>query len=91
MPRFIPEAIDVNLAVLAVIDDIAAELAATPAQIALARLRYRGRDFGAETVPIPGTRRAGRVDENLGSLGPPAHGRPPHCYQWCGHRCGEEP
>ena len=41
---------------------------ATPAQVALAWLRYRAEALGVDSVPIPGTRRASRVDENLGSL-----------------------
>ncbi|MCB1740582.1 MAG: aldo/keto reductase, partial [Gammaproteobacteria bacterium] len=41
--------------------ELAAELAATPAQLALAWLLSRGPDI----VPIPATRRAGRVDENV--------------------------
>lgn len=69
MPRFVPGALDVNLAVLAAVDEVASELAATPAQIALAWLRHRGRGLGIATVPIPGTHRAVRVDENVGSLG----------------------
>src|SRR5271163_4750254 len=44
------------------------EQRATPAQVALAWLRYRAEALGAASVPIPGTRRASRVEENLGSL-----------------------
>jgi diketogulonate reductase-like aldo/keto reductase len=32
------------------------------------QLRYRAEALGAVSVPIPGTRRASRVEENLGSL-----------------------
>ena len=42
---------------------VAAEIGATPAQIALARLLAQGGDI----VPIPGTRRSGRVEENVGA------------------------
>jgi aryl-alcohol dehydrogenase-like predicted oxidoreductase len=44
------------------------ESLATPAQVALAWLRYRADALGVASVPIPGTRRATRVEENLGSL-----------------------
>ena len=47
---------------------IADDREATPAQVALAWLRYRADELGVASVPIPGTRRAARVDENLGSL-----------------------
>jgi aryl-alcohol dehydrogenase-like predicted oxidoreductase len=36
--------------------------------VALAWLRYRADALGVASVPIPGTRRASRVEENLGSL-----------------------
>jgi aryl-alcohol dehydrogenase-like predicted oxidoreductase len=36
--------------------------------VALAWLRYRADAPGVASVPIPGTRRAARVEENLGSL-----------------------
>ena len=41
---------------------------ATAAQVALAWLRHRADALGVASVPIPGTRRAARVEENLGSL-----------------------
>jgi aryl-alcohol dehydrogenase-like predicted oxidoreductase len=47
---------------------VAAQQDATPAQVALAWLRYRADTLGIASVPIPGTRRASRVEENLGSL-----------------------
>ena len=47
---------------------IAEDREATPAQVALAWLRYRADELGVASVPIPGTRRAARVEENLGSL-----------------------
>ena len=47
---------------------VAREQRATPAQVALAWLRYRAAALGVASVPIPGTRRASRVEENLGSL-----------------------
>jgi aryl-alcohol dehydrogenase-like predicted oxidoreductase len=68
LPRFSGDALDANLAVVDKIRDIAEDREATPAQVALAWLRYRADELGVASVPIPGTRRAARVEENLGSL-----------------------
>ena len=68
MPRFAEGALDANLAVVEVVTSVAEAAGATAAQVALAWLRYRADAFGVASVPIPGTRRAARVEENLGSL-----------------------
>jgi aryl-alcohol dehydrogenase-like predicted oxidoreductase len=68
LPRFAHGALDANLAVVDVVTSVADEQRATPAQVALAWLRYRAEQLGVASVPIPGTRRAARVEENLGSL-----------------------
>ena len=68
MPRFSGDALDANLAVVEVVKSVAEAADATAAQVALAWLRYRAEAFGVAAVPIPGTRRATRVEENLGSL-----------------------
>jgi aryl-alcohol dehydrogenase-like predicted oxidoreductase len=68
MPRFAEGAVAANLAVVDVVRSIADEVGATPAQVALAWLRHRAEALGVASVPIPGTRRATRVEENLGSL-----------------------
>jgi aryl-alcohol dehydrogenase-like predicted oxidoreductase len=68
MPRFSDGALDANLAVVDVVKSVAGQQDATPAQVALAWLRYRADALGVASVPIPGTRRAARVEENLGSL-----------------------
>src|ERR1700722_16080662 len=68
MPRFADGALVANLAVVDVVRSAAEEQHATPAQVALAWLRYRAEALGVAAVPIPGTRRASRVEENLGSL-----------------------
>jgi aryl-alcohol dehydrogenase-like predicted oxidoreductase len=68
MPRFGQGALDANLAVVDVVTSVAGEQGATGAQVALAWLRHRGEKFGVTSVPIPGTRRAARVDENVDSL-----------------------
>jgi aryl-alcohol dehydrogenase-like predicted oxidoreductase len=47
---------------------VAAEQGATAAQVALAWLLAQGVRLGLPVVPIPGTRRGARIDENLGAL-----------------------
>jgi aryl-alcohol dehydrogenase-like predicted oxidoreductase len=68
LPRYSEGALDANLAVVELVKSVAAQQDATPAQVALAWLRYRADALGVASVPIPGTRRAARVVENLGSL-----------------------
>ncbi|MBV8927491.1 MAG: aldo/keto reductase [Mycobacteriaceae bacterium] len=68
MPRFGEGALDANLAVVDVVTSVADQAGVTAAQVALAWLRYRADALGVVSVPIPGTRRAARVDENLASL-----------------------
>ncbi len=68
IPRFSEDVLDANLAVVQVVTSIAEEVGATPAQVALAWLRQRAEVLGVASVPIPGTRRAARVDENAASL-----------------------
>ena len=59
-PRFQEENAAVNQRLVAAVTQIAAEKRCTPAQLALAWLLHQGRDI----VPIPGTRRVERLDEN---------------------------
>lgn len=61
LPRFTPEARKANQAVVALLSRLAAQKSATPAQIALAWLLAQK----PWLVPIPGTRRLDRLDENL--------------------------
>ncbi|MDN4645344.1 aldo/keto reductase [Arthrobacter sp. PsM3] len=73
IPRFAETAMDANQEVVAAVRSVAAELssagqATTPAQVALAWLLAHGRRLGLPVVPIPGTRKADRIDENLGAL-----------------------
>jgi aryl-alcohol dehydrogenase-like predicted oxidoreductase len=63
-PRFAPENIARNAALLPALRGIAAAHGASPAQVAIAWLLSRGPDV----VPIPGTKRIGRLEENLGAL-----------------------
>jgi aryl-alcohol dehydrogenase-like predicted oxidoreductase len=62
-PRFTQEAIRANRAVVELLERIGAQHNATPAQIALAWLLAQK----PWIVPIPGSRKLERLDENLGS------------------------
>jgi len=64
LPRFTPEALKANQAVVDLLGKIAKEKGATPAQIALAWLLAQK----PWIVPIPGTTKLSRLDENIGSL-----------------------
>ncbi len=68
IPRFAPDAAGANQAVVDTVQAVADSLGATPAQVALAWLLAQGRRLGLPVVPIPGTRKAHRIDENLGAL-----------------------
>ncbi|MEW2513864.1 aldo/keto reductase [Streptomyces sp. NPDC046870] len=82
-PRFADGNFERNLRIVDEVEAVAADAGATPAQVALAWLLAQGDDI----VPIPGTRRVARVEENtaadavvltpeqlvrLGALTPPA-------------------
>jgi aryl-alcohol dehydrogenase-like predicted oxidoreductase len=64
VPRFTPEARKANQAVVDLLTRIAKEKNAMPAQIALAWLLAQK----PWIVPIPGTTKLSRLDENIGSL-----------------------
>jgi aryl-alcohol dehydrogenase-like predicted oxidoreductase len=64
LPRFAPDAMKVNQALIDLLRTIAAQHKATPAQIALAWLLAKK----SWIVPIPGTTKVSRLDENIGSL-----------------------
>ncbi|HET6306867.1 MAG TPA: aldo/keto reductase [Rhodopila sp.] len=63
-PRFQEQNFDRNRALVAKIEAVAREKACTPSQVTLAWLLAQGPDV----VAIPGTRRADRLDENVGAL-----------------------
>jgi aryl-alcohol dehydrogenase-like predicted oxidoreductase len=63
-PRFAQDAFEANMRIVDVVTEVAAAKGATPAQVALAWVLSRGDDV----VPIPGTRRAARLEENAGAL-----------------------
>jgi len=64
-PRFTPEARKANLAVVDLLQEIAARKNATPAQIAIAWLLARK----PWIVPIPGTTKLHRLEENIAAAG----------------------
>jgi aryl-alcohol dehydrogenase-like predicted oxidoreductase len=64
-PRFQGEALQQNLKLVDEVRAVAGEHDATPAQVALAWVLNRGDDV----MPIPGTKRVHRLEENLGALG----------------------
>ena len=63
LPRFRPENMDANQAIVALLDKFAAEKKATLGQIALAWLLAKK----PWIVPIPGTTKLGRLEENIGA------------------------
>jgi aryl-alcohol dehydrogenase-like predicted oxidoreductase len=64
LPRFTPEAMKANQALVDLLGTIAQRKKATPAQIALAWLLAQK----PWIVPIPGTTKLARLDENIGSV-----------------------
>jgi aryl-alcohol dehydrogenase-like predicted oxidoreductase len=64
LPRFTPEALKSNRAVVDLLASIAKQKGATPAQIALAWLLAQK----PWIVPIPGTTKLSRLDENIDSV-----------------------
>ena len=64
LPRFTPEALKANQVLIDLLGNIAAKKKATPAQIALAWLLAQK----PWIVPIPGTTKLHRLDENIGAV-----------------------
>jgi len=64
LPRFTPDALKTNLGLIDLLDAIAKGKNATPAQIALAWLLAQK----PWIVPIPGTTKLNRLDENIGAV-----------------------
>jgi aryl-alcohol dehydrogenase-like predicted oxidoreductase len=65
LPRFQPEAMKANQALVDLLNAVAKKKNATPAQIALAWLLAQK----PWIVPIPGTTKLGRLEENIGAVG----------------------
>jgi len=64
VPRFTPEALRANMALVDLVRGVATRKGATPAQVAIAWLLAQK----PWIVPIPGTTKLHRLDENLGAL-----------------------
>jgi len=64
LPRFTPEALKANQALIDLLNQIAQRKKATPAQIGLAWLLAQK----PWIVPIPGTTKLHRLDENIGAV-----------------------
>ncbi len=64
LPRYTPEALKANRVVIDLLERIGAEKSAAPAQVALAWLMAQK----PWIVPIPGSRKLARLDENIGAL-----------------------
>ncbi len=64
VPRFAPQALKANMALVDLVRSVATRKGATPAQIAIAWLLAQK----PWIVPIPGTTKLSRLDENLGAL-----------------------
>jgi aryl-alcohol dehydrogenase-like predicted oxidoreductase len=65
LPRFTPEARKANQDLVDLLNQVAARKKATPAQVAIAWLLAQK----SWIVPIPGTRKLTRLEENLGAVG----------------------
>lgn len=63
-PRFNPDNIGRNAALLAPLENIAAARKCTPAQVALAWVHAQGTDI----VPIPGTKRRAYLEQNVAAI-----------------------
>lgn len=63
-PRFAEKALQANLVLAEIVQDLAAKKGCTPAQFALAWVLAQGNDM----VPIPGTKRLRFLEDNMGAL-----------------------
>jgi aryl-alcohol dehydrogenase-like predicted oxidoreductase len=64
LPRFQGGALSKNLSLIEALTQIATEKGVTPAQLALGWILHQGQDI----VPIPGTTKISRLEENIGSV-----------------------
>ncbi|WP_414169319.1 aldo/keto reductase [Streptoverticillium reticulum] len=64
-PRFTGENAAANVALLEPVREIAQARGITPAQVALAWVQQRASVHGLTVIPIPGTRKRSRLDENV--------------------------
>jgi aryl-alcohol dehydrogenase-like predicted oxidoreductase len=63
-PRFLKGNFEQNMRIVQAVETVATEVAATPAQVALAWLLAQGDDI----VPIPGTKHVFRMEENAAAI-----------------------
>ena len=77
LPRFTPAAMDANQALVDLLKNMAAQKKATPAQIALAWLLAQK----PWIVPIPGTTKLSRLEENLAAANVEPDGPRPRAYR----------
>ena len=68
IPRFRGSAAQANRAIADAVSRLASDRGATAAQLALAWVGAQSQRLGIPVVPIPGTRRPERLEENLGAL-----------------------
>jgi len=64
-PRFSAENRNANMLLVARVEDIASSHGVSAAQIALAWIYAQSRKLNVKTVPIPGTRKRSRLEENV--------------------------
>lgn len=67
-PRFSGDNREANMRLVAKIEEIASARGVTSAQLALAWLYAQSETFGAKTIPIPGTRKRHRLEENVAAV-----------------------
>jgi aryl-alcohol dehydrogenase-like predicted oxidoreductase len=67
-PRLSSSAIGTNRALVQQVRQVAAELGAAPAQVALAWVHQRQEAWGVPVVPIPGTKRIRWLEQNVAAL-----------------------
>jgi aryl-alcohol dehydrogenase-like predicted oxidoreductase len=67
-PRFTGDAGQANQAIADTVRTVAERLGVLPAQVALAWVSAQSARLGVPVVPIPGTRHADRLDQNVGAL-----------------------
>lgn len=64
-PRFAVENRNANMALVAKIEELASAHGVSAAQLALGWVHAQARHLGVKAVPIPGTRRRSRLEENV--------------------------
>lgn len=67
-PRFQKSALEQNMGIVKVVQEMAQEKECSAAQLALAWVMKKGTSFGIDIVPIPGTKRTSYLEQNVGAL-----------------------